>query len=186
MRAPAGNPGLQESGVYVPTNPERYLQHLHSLEHLAVTEGIGRSCCSAELYELLLDLSEGLRRLPDNRASEGDGLGKEMILYLEDHFAEDISLDNLADRFGLTPEYLCTLFKAATGETVMQYLRRIRIHQAKIRLMDSPDARLQEIAEACGFHSVSYFGKVFREATGFTPQGYRLGLVEAGKESHPL
>ena len=100
-----------------------------------------------------------------------------MILYLEDHFAEDISLDSLSERFHRTPEYLCTLFKEATGETIMRYLRRIRIHQAKLRLMGSPDASLREIAEECGFRSVSYFGKVFREATGFTPQAYRLGAI---------
>ena len=45
--------------------------------------------------------------------------------------------------------------------------------------MERPDAPLREIAEACGFRSLSYFGKVFREATGFTPQGYRLGSAAA-------
>ena len=101
---------------------------------------------------------------------------KEMILYLEDHYSEDISLDGLAAHFQRTPEYLCSIFKAATGETISHYLRRIRIHRAKVLLMERPDTGLREISEACGFHSVSYFGKVFREATGFTPQGYRLGV----------
>ena len=106
-----------------------------------------------------------------------DGMEKEMILFLEEHYQEDISLDMLAAQFRRTPEYLCGIFKAATGETISHYLRRIRIHQAKVLLMERPDAGLSEISAACGFHSVSYFGKVFREATGFTPQGYRLGSV---------
>ena len=112
----------------------------------------------------------------DSRYAEATGMEKEMILYLEDHYSEDISLDGLAAHFQRTPEYLCSIFKAATGETISHYLRRIRIHRAKVLLMERPDTGLREISEACGFHSVSYFGKVFREATGFTPQGYRLGV----------
>ena len=174
--------GLGESGVYVPADPECFLVHLHRLEDLAAEPEVSHSRCSGELYALLLDLSEGLTRLPESRAAEGRGLEKEMILYLEDHYAEDISLDSLSEHFQRTPEYLCTLFKAAAGETIMQYLRRIRIHQAKIRLMESPDVGLREIAEACGFRSVSYFGKIFRESTGFTPQGYRLGAARTQAE----
>ena len=169
--------GLAESGVYIPADPEAFLARLHGLERLAAEERISQKSCSAELYALLLDLSEGLRRLPAGSAAEGEGSVKEMILYLEDHFSEDISLDRLSERFRRTPEYLCALFKEATGETIMRYLRRIRVHQAKLMLMGSPDAGLREIAEACGFRSVSYFGKVFREATGFTPQAYRLGAA---------
>ena len=175
--------GLGEAGVYEPADASGLLAHLHTLEQLATAPDADPVRRSSALYALLLDLSAGLRRLPDSRAAESDGLEKEMILYLEDHYAEDISLDTLAARFRRTPEYLCGIFKAATGETISHYLRHIRVHRAKVLLMERPDASLREICEACGFHSLSYFGKVFREATGFTPQGYRLGtpLEEPGK-----
>lgn len=169
--------GLCEPGIYVPADAACFLTHLHSLEHMVASREPLYNRCSAELYEMLLDLSDGLMCLPGSRALEVTGLEKEMILYLEDHFREDISLDMLSAQFERTPEYLCSIFKSATGETILHYLRRIRIHQAKVQLMEKPDASLREISEACGFHSVSYFGKVFREATGFTPQGYRLGAI---------
>lgn len=174
--------GLGESGIYVPASPKDFLSRLRALERVAASPEASPSRSSAELYALLLELSEGLTRLPDSRVGEGDSLEKEMILYLEDHFSDDISLDMLAAHFHRTPEHLCSCFKAATGETVMHYLRRIRIHQAKIRLLDSPDTSLREIAKQCGFHSASYFGKVFREASGFTPQAYRLGAF-SGNDS---
>ena len=69
---------------------------------------------------------------------------------------------------------------SATGKTISRYLRRVRIHRAKVLLMEQPDASLREVCQACGFHSLSYFGKVFREATGFTPQGCRLGAPLEG------
>ncbi len=166
---------LSEAGVYEPADAPGFLAHLRALEEMAASAEADAAQRSAALYALLLDLAAGLRRLPDSRAAESEGMEKEMILYLEDHYQEDISLNDLATQFRRTPEYLCGLFKAATGETVSHYLRRIRIHRAKVLLMERPDDGLREISEACGFHSVSYFGKVFREATGFTPQGYRLG-----------
>ena len=168
--------GIGESGIYVPSIRESFFSRLRVLEQTARSPEVSPVRGSAELYALLLELSEGLTRLPDSHISEGESLEKEVILYLEDHFSEDISLDVLAEQFHRTPDHLCSRFRAATGETVMHYLRRIRIHHAKIRLMESPDKGIQEIAEACGFHSASYFGKVFREATGFTPQTYRMGV----------
>ena len=176
--------GLGQSGLYSMARPEVLLEHLRRLEGILLQASPDSTLqCSKELYALLLDFSQSLTPLPDSRYTEAAGMEKEMILYLEDHYGEDISLDDLAAHFRRTPEYLCGIFKAATGETISHYLRRIRIHRAKLMLMERPDASLREIAETCGFHSLSYFGKVFREATGFTPQGYRLGAraEEPGK-----
>ena len=169
--------GLAQSGLYSLAQPEVLLAHLHTLERIQLeAQSDSALQSSKELYSLLLDFSQSLTRLTDSRYAEATGMEKEMILYLEDHYSEDISLDGLAAHFQRTPEYLCSIFKAATGETISHYLRRIRIHRAKVLLMERPDTGLREISEACGFHSVSYFGKVFREAAGFTPQGYRLGV----------
>ena len=169
--------GLSESEVYTMANPSLFLTHLQALEKLAAEREPCHRLCSAELYAMLLDLAEGLHRLPDSRTQEGEGLEKEIILYLEDHFRDDISLDELSARFHRAPEYLCACFKAATGETIMQYLKRVRVHHAKLLLLERPDESISQVAEACGFHSISYFGKVFRENTGFTPQTYRLGAA---------
>ncbi|MDO4973504.1 MAG: AraC family transcriptional regulator [Eubacteriales bacterium] len=170
--------GLGQSGLYSLAQPEVLLGHIKALERIQLEAHTDASLFSSkELYSLLLDFSQSLTPLPDSRYTEATGIEKEMILFLEDHYGEDISLDDLAAQFRRTPEYLCSIFKAATGETILHYLRRVRIHRAKVLLMDQPDAPLREIAEACGFRSLSYFGKVFREATGFTPQGYRLGAA---------
>lgn len=176
--------GLGQSGLYSLAQPELLPGHLQTLEGILLRADPDSTLQSSkELYSLLLDFSLSLTPLPDSRYTETSGMEKEMILYLEDHYGEDISLDDLAGQFRRTPEYLCGIFKAATGETISHYLRRIRIHRAKVLLMEQPDASLREIAEACGFHSLSYFGKVFRETTGFTPQSYRLGaaVAEPGK-----
>ena len=167
---------MGRSGIYSLSDPDLFLSPLRELEQLVSAPKVQQVPCSKALYSMLLDLSGGLRLLPMSQAAEGSGLIKEVILFLEDHYGGDLSLDDLSSQFHKTPEYLCTLFKSVTGETIMHYLRRIRIHHAKVLLMEEPDAGIREIASRCGFSSVSYFGRVFRETTGFTPQGYRLGV----------
>ncbi|MCH4039345.1 MAG: AraC family transcriptional regulator [Lachnospiraceae bacterium] len=166
---------LNRPGIYSLSNPGLFLDHLEKLEQLASDVSPELFLCSVELYSMLLDLSDIVRRLPLSQAAEESGPAREIILYLEDHFDQDLSLDDLGAHFHKTPEYLCTSFKSATGETIMHYLRRVRIHHARILLMEQPDAGIREISRRCGFSSVSYFGRVFREITGYTPQGYRLG-----------
>ncbi len=169
---------LSRQGVYTLSTPGLFLSHLDTLKDLVSEAKPQPSLCSAELYSLLLDLSGVVRRLPMSQSAEESGLAKEIVLYLEDHFDKDISLDDLSAYLHKTPEYLCTSFKSITGETIMHYLRRIRIHRAKVLLMETPDTNIREIAALCGFSSASYFGRVFKESTGYTPQGYRLGVRE--------
>ena len=172
---------LGTSGIYSLSDAGHFLSHLDTLEQLASVSKSNHILCSKELYSLLLDLSGGVRRLPMSQAAEGSGLVKEIILYLEDNFAQDLSLDDLSAHFHKTPEYLCSAFKSVTGETIMHYLRRIRIHHAKVLLMEAPDTGIKDISRSCGFSSVSYFGRVFRETTGYTPQGYRLGVKDSSQ-----
>ena len=166
---------LSRQGIYSLSDSDLFLTHLRTLQELTSSAKPQLTLYSKEVYSLLLDLSGGVRRLPMIQAAEGSGLVKEIILYLEDNFAQDLSLDDLSAHFHKTPEYLCSSFKSVTGETIMHYLRRIRIHHAKVLLMEAPDTGIKEISRNCGFASVSYFGRVFRETTGYTPQGYRLG-----------
>ena len=170
---------LNSSGIYSLSAPDVFLDHLSRLEDRMAGNSPARlTDCSKELYALLMDLALSVKRLPDSRIREASGLEREMILYLEEHYAADLSLNDLSIQFERTPEYLCAVFKTATGETIMQYLRRVRLHHAKVLLLTAPDKHLREVASNCGFHSLSYFCKVFREATGFTPQSFRLGIAE--------
>ena len=169
---------LNLQGLFSLTDPDLFLSHLSALAQSASTGKPQLTECSKELYSMLLDLSGGVRRLPMSQAAEGSGLVKEIILYLEDHYSGDLSLDDLSSQFHKTPEYLCTTFKSVTGETIMHYLRRIRIHHAKVLLMEHPDEGIKDISLRCGFNGVSYFGRVFKEATGYTPQGYRVGVKD--------
>lgn len=67
----------------------------------------------------------------------------------------------------------CAIFKKSMGQTIMHYLKTLRISRARIFLHQYPEKKTLEIAEMCGFQSPSYFGKVFKEEVGVTPEMYR-------------
>ena len=92
--------------------------------------------------------------------------------FLEVHFAEALTLDQIASAVYMNRYALCHHYKEACGITVMEQLRQIRIAKAK-QLLQISTASIEEIGRSCGFESHSYFTKTFRQELGCTPREYR-------------
>lgn len=97
---------------------------------------------------------------------------KKAINYIREHYQEGISLEEVAGRLGITPEYLSTLFNREMGENFSTFLRKFRISHAK-RLLKGTDMKVYEIAEAVGYTDPKYFARVFKEELGVSPGDYR-------------
>ncbi len=100
---------------------------------------------------------------------------RNVILYLETHYAEEITLNQLSERFHLSVPYLCSTFKAFTGSSPVDFLIKHRILMAK-SMLDSTDKPVVEVSEECGFGSLSNFNHLFKSLTGFSPTEYRNKL----------
>lgn len=96
----------------------------------------------------------------------------EVVRYINQHYAENLSLHLLADRFYVSPYYLSRFFKEATGFTFVEYLNSVRIKEAK-KLLEQTELKVTLIAERVGFGSITHFGRVFKSVTGHTPLFYR-------------
>lgn len=91
--------------------------------------------------------------------------------YLESHYAENITLQDVADEICLDKSYLGRLFKEECQMTVMGYLREVRLSKAKELLLRGMNS--SEVADKTGFGDAAYFAKSFRQATGISPARYR-------------
>ncbi|WP_010273337.1 response regulator transcription factor [Paenibacillus senegalensis] len=91
------------------------------------------------------------------------------------------SLGEVADDFGITPNYLGTLFKKVTGESFVRYLTRLRIEQAK-RYLQKPSIKVNEIGHSVGFENYPHFAKTFRKLNGCSPTEYRNEMVNQEME----
>lgn len=92
--------------------------------------------------------------------------------YLEEHYAERITLDDLAARFYIDKYYLTRVFKRQFGLSISAYLLRVRVTRAK-QLLRFTALSVEEIALRCGFAQAPYFARVFKSVEGLPPSEYR-------------
>lgn len=92
--------------------------------------------------------------------------------YIHTHYSEDLSLDFLAKKFGISNCYLSHQFKSVTGFTVTDYIQMTRIRNVQALLINT-QIPITEAAAPCGFNSFSQFNRVFRKHIGMSPSQYR-------------
>lgn len=97
---------------------------------------------------------------------------KSILHYLDEHYTEDISLDQLAEQFYISKYYLSREFKKEYGTTIIQYVLTKKITNAK-ELLRYSNSSIEEIARLCGIDDASYFNKVFKKMEGCTASEYR-------------
>lgn len=92
--------------------------------------------------------------------------------YIHEHYAEDLSRNEIAGAFYLTPEYLAKLYKKKTGMNLKDYINEYRIEKAK-ELLRSGEKNISDIAESVGFDNFSYFSTLFKKLAGVSPKEYK-------------
>lgn len=97
---------------------------------------------------------------------------QEIKEFLQEHYQHDISLQEIADRFFLSKEYISRKFKHEFNKTITDYVTKIRMEKAK-QLLDTQNLKIYEIAHFVGYHNEKYFSKVFKKQVGMTPNEYR-------------
>ena len=93
--------------------------------------------------------------------------------FMEKNYAEIKSVDDLAGKVGMSRRAFERRFKAATGDTPLKYLQRIRVEAAK-RMIETQKSSFDEITYQVGYDNSSYFRKIFTKLCNMTPKLYRL------------
>ena len=95
-----------------------------------------------------------------------------MIGFIHRHYAEKITLDDIAAAGMMCRSKCCQLFKETLHRTVFEYLLHYRIRKS-LSLLTDTDNNITEIAETCGFNGSSYYTEVFNKIMEITPRDYR-------------
>lgn len=110
----------------------------------------------------------------ESRKQQRDLLSK-AIAFIDEHYADEtISLDRVAQKVNISPNYFSAMFSQEIGQTFIEYLTEKRINEAK-RMLRQTEMRSSEIAFAVGFRDSHYFSFVFKKVSGCTPSEYRRG-----------
>ena len=97
---------------------------------------------------------------------------KKALLFIEQNYAEDITIDDIAQSAGISVSTCLRLFSTVLDTTPVQYLIRHRLQKAADELHRAGGKTIAEIAYACGFSDASYFNRCFRKAYAMTPSQY--------------
>jgi two-component system response regulator YesN len=101
--------------------------------------------------------------------------------FIHGHYMEpDLSLRTVCRALAVSKSYLSPVFKAYSGMTLVEYLTRVRMDQAKL-LLSSGDRKVYEVAEAVGFRDAHYFSLTFKKQTGRSPTDFREIVREQGR-----
>jgi len=95
---------------------------------------------------------------------------------IDERAGEALTVEELASSVYLSPNYIRTLFKEKTGQTILEYMTNVRIDRASALLRDK-SLKVHEVARAVGYENVSYFCSLFQKHRGVTPNEYRKKLL---------
>lgn len=172
----------------VPLNDPKSTQYIHlcQLAHDLTRTNIENESTSAMRSDgtALLMLADMIRYFSvyspptaDTMPKQPNDTIREIITYVNEHYMEKISLDDMASQTGFSREYFCRFFKQHMGITFLRYLNEVRISHAG-RLLTTTDLPVSEVMNKSGFTNQTIFNRLFKELYGMTPRQARGSTVE--------
>lgn len=108
-----------------------------------------------------------------NALGESRKIIHEAKKFIQSHYAKNISLEAIAEELNISPNYLSHLFRKETKESVVEYITRYRIDQAK-KLLRTTHYKVYEVGQMVGYESEQYFSRVFKKVVGIPPAKYKM------------
>ena len=133
-----------------------------------------------EACNYVLALLERIFELVRNKT--GDGISrtdtmKHVLVYMEEHYAEKLTMPDMAKKVNMSDKYFCKLFKESTGETFVEHLTNIRVLKAK-EMLERTSLKTYQVADQVGFHDYHHFCRTYKKITGKTPKESRMEAIE--------
>ena len=120
----------------------------------------------------IIELLALLNKHSSENIPAASGVVSRAIEYINSNIERNITIDEICNEIHMSKYHFCRRFKKATGTTIMKYILKTRIIMAKSMIING-NHTITEISNRCGFSSVSYFSRVFKEETGVSPLNYK-------------
>lgn len=140
----------------------------HKIKESEHDETYGKWVLISGIIELLVFLNKhSFENIP-----AASGVVSRAVEYINSNIERNITIDEICAEVHMSKYYFCRQFKKSTNTTIMKYILKTRIVMAKNMLLNE-NLTITEISNRCGFSSVSYFSRIFKEETGLSPLNYK-------------
>ncbi|MDR6884548.1 AraC family transcriptional regulator [Bacillus sp. 3255] len=175
------NPFNQQFG-FVPRQPLALFSRMEDMHRLWMQmDMLGKFHVKAIFHQMIYEWLEQVQE------QGGEMTGPEpvgqAIRYMQEHYAEQMTLQGLAELLDCNARQLQRLFKAKVGMGPMDYLIQLRLSRAK-SLLQHTDVPLAQIAEDIGYMDSYYFGRIFKKHIGVSPGRFREQFSQAERCRH--
>lgn len=161
---------INRTHVFTDSELTQFIERLNYIEKLSLTNADYARLLKKNLVEELV-----IRITTDEKSLKIDGKPdnvQKCVDIINRDFMLDISIESVAEKLFLSPNYLGWAFKKALNVTFREYLNEVRLKYAR-NLLLSTDLQLKEVAGYSGFNSVEYFSAVFKNKTKESPAKFR-------------
>lgn len=134
------------------------------------------------LYHILIGEQGGLLRSLILRDSRSHRIGN-VLGYMQDHYQKSLGIDELAEKACMSPSSFYHNFKSVTSLSPLQYLKMIRLHQARLMMINT-GANAAQAGQTVGYNSASQFSREFKRTFGVTP-GEELKRLNNNNQQQP-
>ena len=147
-------------GVYRMTDRSNYLDEAQNLDVVSLKKWFVRK------------IGRAAGKLETKTRSRADSLIDAAKKYIDTHYQNDISLDDISQELDISPYYFSRIFKEEAGVTFVEYLTNVRMDKAK-EMLRNPAVSVKDIGAAVGYQDANYFSRIFKRLEGRTPTEYR-------------
>ncbi|MCR5032428.1 MAG: AraC family transcriptional regulator [Lachnospiraceae bacterium] len=148
------------------------LEERHRGNYLSELQNLGSI---SEVRSFLMHyIQEICSAIEGNKQKESERVVSRVVDHIREHFAEDITLDDVSRMVDISPYYFSKLFKQEMGVNYIEYLTDLRIQKAK-EYMANPKYSIKEVCSMCGYSDPNYFSRIFKKYVGVSPSEYRQG-----------
>ncbi|GMK41543.1 DNA-binding response regulator [Paenibacillus sp. CCS19] len=139
----------------------------------AVKEMLQSDSYSSFCEKLLEWCARNFELLHSRNRKSGEELFEQMDSFVKLHKSSQLSINDLAAKFHVSPSYISRIIKRFTNKTFVQYYMELKIAEACKQLQAKPDLKIKELSDALSFSDQHYFSRVFKDHTGLSPSEYK-------------
>ena len=149
-----------------------FLEDVYDLSQIINIGFLGVETLEDIEKQLIDNIEKLIDIIKEYNLNQSDNIVQKACEYVLNHIDEDIALSSIANNLNISKNYLCSIFKQQTGENFLEYATKAKMERAKI-LLKRHDYKVYEVSDLLGYKETSYFSKLFKKHTGYTPAEYK-------------